>query len=239
MTGQQTELEGVYSVSGDRVTGQWLTLKEASVITGKSINALTLLINRKKIDRVRKVKGKGGGKWLIHKDSLHLLMELTLLPCQSQEYNRVNTLSEATEYDRATVSIPLEHYDKKRDEWDRERDRLTQGIMMYQYKLEEYERKLKLLPAPPEVVTSKLQEQEIMLQTKDQAIRQKEEALARAQEILKKAKESYDQYKASMVELKAKLVEEERTREAYRIQWELAQAELKRPWWKKLFGMKM
>jgi hypothetical protein len=52
------------------------------------------------------------------------------------------------------------------------------------------------------------------------------------------AQEVKDRYKASIVDLKSKLAEEERAREAYRIQWELAQAELKKPWWKKMFGMK-
>jgi hypothetical protein len=62
-------------------------------------------------------------------------------------------------------------------------------------------------------------------------------AVERAQEILKKARVAYDQYKTSIVELKTKLADEERIKEAYRIQWEQAQAELKKPWWKKLLGM--
>ena len=39
-----------------------------------------------------------------------------------------------------------------------------------------------------------------------------------------------------MAELRIKLQEKEHVKEAYRIQWEAAQAELSRPWWKKLFG---
>ena len=42
----------------------------------------------------------------------------------------------------------------------------------------------------------------------------------------------------SRYQLKFKLQEEEHAKEAFRIQWELAQADLKRPWWKKLFGVK-
>lgn len=227
MTELQTELKGAYPVSDDRVTEQWLTLKEASDITGKSINALTLLINRNKIDRVRKVKGKGGGKWLVHRDSLHLLMAENLLLCQSTGQDRVNTLSEETGYERVTPSIPLEHYEKKRDEWLTERDRLQTGLMMYRYKFEEMEHQMRLLPAPPEVVTSKLTELE-----------EKAAALAQAQVILQQAQETQKQYEEAVAQLKLKLQEEEHAKEAFRIQWELAQAEIERPWWKKIFGIK-
>jgi hypothetical protein len=121
------------------------------------------------------------------------------------------------------VSIPSELYMRQQ----KERDSLVQGLMMYRYKYEEMEREMRLLPAPVSDVTSKLEQYE-------KENNDRKNVLIKAQLILKKAYAANEQYKASIEQLKAKLAEEERARDAFRIQWELAQAELKKPWWKKL-----
>jgi hypothetical protein len=201
---------------------EWLTIKEASKITGRSVNALNLLVNRQRVDKIKKIDGK----WHIHRDSL-----ITL--CQPRESDIAETrldiqsiMSEAVSPDIAIPMIPLEHYEKKREVWDIERDKLHAGLMMYRYKFEEAERQLKLLPAPAEIVTTKMQEQ-------DAALQEKEIALARAQEILQKAREDYDTYKTSIVDLKQKLQEEENAKTDLLQQLQLE----RRPWWKKILGL--
>jgi hypothetical protein len=86
------------------------------------------------------------------------------------------------------------------------------------------DRQVKLLPAPPEIITQELE--------------QKAQALAQAEKILEEAQENQKRYIEAVNNLKMKLQEEEKAKEALRVQWELAQAELSRPWWKKLFGIK-
>ena len=218
MTELKAESRGAYPVSDDRVTELWLTLKEASDITGKSINALTLLINRNKLDRVRKVKGKGGGKWLIHKDSLHLLMPDTLLPCQGEEQDRVNTLSGETGYERVTPSIPLEHYEKKRDEWLTERDRLQAGLLMYRYKFEELDRQIRLLPAPVETVGTLLQDREVKLTE----LAEKEQALRKSRQAITDLSEqaATDRQALSKSQETVKALEEALQRERQRSWWD-------------------
>jgi hypothetical protein len=122
----------------------------------------------------------------------------------------------------------IEYYDKKRENWDNERDKLVQGMMMYRYKFEELDKQVKALPAPPELLTSKIQTLE----------EEKVQALAQAQEIIDQAKEEQKRYAEAMSQLKAKLLEEEYAKEAFRLQWEQAMEEAKRPWWKKIMGMK-
>lgn len=203
--------------------GQWITLKEASEISGKSINALRLQIHRGKIDNLRKVKGKGHGEWLIHKDYVAQFDPAEI----SENLKSQDTPIEMTtlkSQDNSEHAISLQYFDKKLNEWETERDKLVQGLMMYRYKFEDLERQIKLLPAPPEVLTSELE--------------QKAQALAQAEKIIEDAKEAQQKYQESMTQLKAKLQEEEHAKEAFRIQWEQAMAEAKRPWWKKLFGVK-
>jgi hypothetical protein len=204
-------------------TGQWLTLQEVSRITGRSINSLRLLIRRRKLSQVLKVKGKHGDEWKIHRDAVHDLGQCDQSVTQVNDNGVQDDSGDMTQ----VITLPVEVFLQQQ----KERDEMAHGLMMYRYKYEELDRQVRMLPAPVEVVNNELK-------AKDAALKQKDEALARAQEILKKAKESYDQYKVSMSELKAQLAEEERAREAYRIQWELAQAELKKPWWRKLFGVR-
>jgi hypothetical protein len=191
---------------------EWLSLREASDMTGKSVNALRLLVNRKRFDMVKRIEENGRCYWLIHHDSL-------VKTCGKDQGNSNVCQEVVTRHDMVNT-VTLEYLDGKQKEWLSERDQLQQGMMMYRYKFEEAERQLRLLPAPAEVVTKELQE--------------KDAALARAQEILKRAKESYDTYKASMQQLKEKLAEEERVKAALRRELELE----RRPWWRKFFGVK-
>jgi hypothetical protein len=183
----------------------WLTLQEASELTGKSVNALTLLISRRKIDRIKKQSGRGKGKWLIHRDSVELLPD----PDRLKDRDRLNPGQNERLNDRPEAGIPIHYFDSKLKEWTEERDRLQAGLLMYRYKFEEVEKQLRLLPAPPEMVASRLQVAELMAQ-------QKEQALMEAREAIENLETELRQKEALMVKLQQRAL----------------------PWWKKLFGAK-
>lgn len=212
------------------LNGKSLTLSEASKYSGLSVPSLRRMINGGKFREAYKIDSKTGRAWVIPISELNRLNKQK--PDGDQAYGKVDQRENDQPY------VPLNYFEDRRKEWEFERERLINdaitlrsGLDMYRYKFEELDKQLKLLPAPPEVVTSKLQETE-------QDRQQKTEALAQAQKILQQTQEVKERYKASIQELKAKLQEEEQAKETLRAQWELAQAELKRPWWKKLFGMK-
>jgi hypothetical protein len=203
-----------------------LTLSEASKYTGLSVPSLRRMINGGRLSSAHMVDSKTGQAWVIQK------VELERLKAKKRQCDQPHEkVDQRNDNDQ---SIPLTYFEERRHEWESERRRLMDdmislrtGIEMYRYKFEEAERQIRLLPAPPEVVSSKLQELE-----------QKEAALAQAQRILEQAQEVKERYKASLIELKQKLQEEEKAKVDLQGQWELAQAELKRSWWKKLIGLK-
>lgn len=192
---------------------RWLTIGEASELTGKSTAAVRMWIKRRtqKGDhvRVKKERGKHCESWMIHSSEMNDLGE------------RVPAENSGEHMPELMNIISLDRYEAMRKELENEREQALQGLMMYRYKFEEIEQKMRLLPAPPEMVARELEE--------------KAAALAQAEKILEEAKETQRQYQEAMEQLRSKLQEEEHAREAYRIQWESAQAELSRPWWQKIW----
>ncbi len=150
-------------------TTEWLTLKEAGKRTGKSPDAVRSWIRRKtqSTDSVR-IK-KNGKKWLIHRDELLNISE------RDNEVRPLNISTEqATEFTTDNIPIPLEYYEKKRKEWESEKTELIrtyeQGLMMYRFKFEELDRKLKLLPAPVEVIAHEFEKVKVELDNKEQEL---------------------------------------------------------------------
>ena len=138
---------------------KWISLKDLSEMSGRSINAVRLLIHRGKIKDVRKLKGRGHGEWLIRRESLEEFMSDEISDnLNAQEISDEMTTLKSQE-DSMPV-IPLEYFDSRQREWMEERDKLQAGLMMYRYKFEESERRMKLLPAPAEVVGSRIEELE-------------------------------------------------------------------------------
>lgn len=166
--------------------GEWLTVKQVSYMTGKSIDAIRMLLHRKKLGNVKKVNNHNGGPnralWLIHKDEATLLCNSHITDEQPDVMNN-NNITEAQELSHNTLHnidvIPLHYHDQKQREWLTERDTLQAGLMMYRYKFEELERQVRLLPAPPEVVTSKLVENDQALRSAQEVIKALEEAMQR------------------------------------------------------------
>lgn len=196
---------------------KWLSLKQASKITGKSVNALRLLVNRKRFDMVKRIDGNGYSQWMIHHDSLVKTcghVDDNDNPSTSGRHEVVTTACQVN-------TITIEHYEQQRERWQKERDELQTGLMMYRWKFEEIEKQVRLLPAPPEVVAAELEK--------------KTAALSMAENIIQQAQVTQQQYEEALEQLRFKFQEEEHAKEAFRIQWELAQAELKRSWWQKLW----
>ena len=52
---------------------EWFTLKEASEITGRSLNSIRLLVHRKKITNTKKITENGREQWMVHRDTLSAL----------------------------------------------------------------------------------------------------------------------------------------------------------------------
>lgn len=164
---------------------EWLTLQEASRITGKSINALTLLISRGKIDRSKKIVGRGKGKWLIHRDSIGL----TSADDRLKDQDRTEPGQTERSTDRSDPAIPLHYFDSKMKEWTEERDRLQAGLLMYRYKFEELDRQIRLLPAPVESIPSKMTELEQKTAEKDLALQRSQETIKALEEALQSEKQ--------------------------------------------------
>ncbi len=244
-------------VSGAVNKSTWITIKEASDISGRSVNAIRLLIHRGKIGKIKKVKGKGRGEWLVHRDSLSQIIDSDITGEMSEISADVSSdrsdnlttrdhspdITTQTYNDHSKPMIPLEYYDSRRDEWMLERDRLLQGLMMYRYKFEELDRQLKMLPAPPEFVKAKLDELEHHLQKKEELASQYEEKITQVTREKENLDTEYEQAKAGyeeyLTQFREKLQQEERQQTELKTALEVAAAELtrlRRPWWKKLLG---
>ena len=135
---------------------QWVTIQEASEIIGRSENAVRLLVKRGKFDQLKKVRKSGRGYWVIHRDSITRLVNSS----QWVTGARRESGSDLTNVTNGESSIPLHHYEEQRSLWLQERDQLQTGLMMYRFKFEELEKQVKMLPAPVEVVSSRMPELE-------------------------------------------------------------------------------
>jgi predicted RNase H-like nuclease (RuvC/YqgF family) len=191
---------------------EWVTLKEASKTTGKSLNAIRMLVHRKKIssDRIKKVTDNGRNYWMVHRDALNLIYNSSMSSdiCNSDILQPVTpVICQDNMSDICQDSIPIYYHDQKLKEWQQERDSLMQGLMMYRYKFEELDRQMRLLPAPVENIPAKLSELESKaaeLAEKDQVLREsqdaiqdletsaaeKDQSLARSQETIKALEEA-------------------------------------------------
>lgn len=152
---------------------EWLTIKEVSNITGKTPASIRMLIKRGKIVRIREEHHYGRKYWVIHKD------ECELLGTQENEDVRIpNSMRTVTEHE---ITIPFETYDKQRSQWENEKTELIrtyeQGLMMYRFKFEELDRKLKLLPAPVEVIAHEFEKVKSELEDKEGELHQVNQAL--------------------------------------------------------------
>jgi hypothetical protein len=210
---------------------EWLALRDAGKEAGISAAAVRMWIisrmARGDYVEIKKEPGKYRETWYIHSSEMKALRE-----------GHASSLPgfEASPQGDIVNLVSLDRYESMRKEMEIERDRALQGMMMYRYKFEELDQKMRLLPAPADVVAKELEQKDARLRELEDDRKRKVTAIIKAQQILRKAQATYEQYEASMALLKSKLQEEEQAKEALRVQWEKAQAEMNRPWWKKMLG---
>jgi len=173
---------------------EWIPLREASKITGRSVHALRLLINRGRIEKVRKQQVNGQSYWEIHQEAVSLIRgdtgashgtshEASQGPSHTYQQASHGTSHENLSPPSQVITIPVEYYEQQQ----KERDNLMQGMTMYRYKFEELERQTRLLPAPLEVIPLKLTElehREEALRTSQQAINDLETKLQTRQKAI-------------------------------------------------------
>lgn len=164
----------------------WLSLRQASDMTGKSINALRILVNRRRFDMVKREERNGRTYWLIHRDSL-------VKTCGNDmggTYPRQEHVGQHVADTCQVNTITFDAYEEKRSEWQKERDELQAGLLMYRYKFEELDRQTRLLPAPLESIPSKLAELETKSAESTAQAAEDKQALARSQETVKALEEA-------------------------------------------------
>lgn len=268
------QLETTREAAENVILDEWVTLCDASRATGRSIASLRELISENRLNKVKKVTGKNFSCWMIHRDLLSQIGEVEKgdeITEFQEETDENDGCCKTPEIQRVDV-IPLEYFDRKSREWlderDQlmknwldERDQLMHGIIMYQLKFEELDKRMKLLPAPPEVASEELKkkdeveatikkreqaivekeqiisEKEQVITKKDQIINEKERVINEANKIIKNAQEIIQKREEAMAELRKQLEEEERTQEKMKAEWSKAIEASKKTWWKKLLNM--
>jgi len=218
---------------------------------GKTKGALRVAIHRKQFVRVKKNIENGHETWLIHKDEL----VKNTVHVHTDMYGVQNDRTESVQSTQVNL-ITLEHYDRAREEWSTQRTHLEQGIMMYRYKFEELDRKLKLLPAPVETVVYEIEEKKKSLAETQDKLRNleiekakievensmerdtREKAVKERDDLILQVNEEKLEKNTLKVE-KEKLIEELNRERELRIKYEKNLIEEQtRPWWKKMFGLK-
>jgi hypothetical protein len=130
---------------------EWVALKEAGKSAGKSIHSLRLLIQRGRMEKMRRQRVGGNGYGEIHEEAPDVRSTEgagIMRPSQVSSSPFPETLSVPSQM----ISLPVEYFEQQQ----KERESLAQGLMMYRYKFELAEKELRLLPAPAESVTSKI-----------------------------------------------------------------------------------
>jgi len=171
---------------------EWVSLKEASKITGKSVHALQLMISRGKLEKVRKQGSNGHGYWEIHNEVLKSMMDEKLIS-QGVSHENFSDISQV-------VTMPTEAFFQQQ----KERDNLLQGLMMYRYKFEELDRQIKMLPAPLEVLPAILQEKDVKLSE----LEQKAELLEEVERKLLTEQQSRERIEQELQKVKEDLLNE-------------------------------
>lgn len=154
---------------------EWITLRKAADITGKTPAALRKLIQRGKLKQIKKIPDTEGGKWHLHRDELTLWAGHVLPACPVGQ-------KRDTEQDNLST-MDIGTFLQQQKEWMDERDKLRDGLMMYQFKFEELDRRIKLLPAPPEAISDRMERQ----------TRKTERARQRAEELESQTREKTDE----------------------------------------------
>lgn len=148
---------------------EWISLKEASSLTGKSMTALRVMIKRGKGIRAKKIQDNNREYWFIHRDELKDLRSnphFTHDDHDDYDHDEPRSVPHSGE----VMSMMYDMLERQRKEMTRERDQILQGLMMYRFKYEELDRQVKALPAPPEAISAELKEKDGLIREKELVI---------------------------------------------------------------------
>jgi hypothetical protein len=148
---------------------EWVSLKEASSLTGKSMTALRVMIKRGKGIRAKKIQDNNREYWFIHRDELKELRSASHFSGDDHdEYDHDEP--RAVPHSGEVMSMMYDMLERQRKEMTRERDQILQGLMMYRYKYEELDRQVKALPAPPDEMSAEIKQKDFVIREKELVI---------------------------------------------------------------------
>lgn len=231
--------KGLY-VKNELQKKEWITLKEASLLTGLKVQTLRMRIKAGSIEGIMEPKNRGY-VWLVKSSSINKQKKL--------DKHVINFEGNALKLCREII----DEKSKRIEEQGGYISTLKELLANFQARLkiieEEksiIENKIKLLPAPPEEIIKHLQEKEKAVIAAVEASKKEEAIRERIQEEKKKlqdrVEEMEDKEKLLQARMEDLLKEKQEMEKRLRHEEELknkAQFELKdyksKPWWKKIF----
>jgi hypothetical protein len=164
--------------------GKLLTLKEASNITGIAIPALRMRIKNGKIEGVKN-HTRHGEAWFIKPDSikemknneLNTLNVVTLKRVNSEIFNGETTMEKTENPVTNAKDEIIQGLKCHIKTYETLLATFQQRIQNLETERGDLEQKIKLLPAPPEILPSMLQQKDAMVLERDERIRALESVL--------------------------------------------------------------
>lgn len=204
-------------VNNVKMNDRWLTLQEASKITGIKIPALRQGIKRGKYSGERQCT-PNGHRWLISLDSVKLPMKFDNRRLNTGSGEQCSGELRSGEQFHGYAEMLIKQQCERIGEQSQHIATLEKLLTDFQARITNVEaekdevlKKLRLLPAPVELLSSRLEELEQKIQEKDEALT---------------AEVNYrEQFSSALHEQEARLI---------RLKTEL-EAEKKKPWWKRLW----
>jgi predicted DNA-binding transcriptional regulator AlpA len=204
-------------VNNVQMNDRWLTLQEASKVTGIKIPTLRQGIKRGKYSGERQCT-PNGHRWVISLDSVKAPMKLDKRWLNVRTGEQCSDIQHSGEQTHAYSELLMKQQSERIGEQSKHISTLEKLLTDFQARIsnieaekDELQGKLKLLPAPVEMVTTRLDELE-------QKIREKDEALSVEVNYREQLSSALHEQEARLIYMQSEL-----------------EAEQQKPWWKKLF----
>jgi chromosome segregation ATPase len=226
---------------------QWLDLKKASEITGIQIDALRKRIKAGKIPG-RKREEHGKQKWEVQIDAAthSVKVDKSGLKVESPGNFQVDKFQmefqdPGLKRTQKYVSVIVKEKDQRLLEQSKHISTLERLLSDFQDRTRNLEAEkshleaiIKALPAPPETMATRIQEQEAALEeARRREVEIQRETLAKAEEIARLAAERAT-VEAELARARDDAEKIRQEKETLAVQIE----ELRRPWWKRWFGIR-
>lgn len=153
-------------VQAEKLMGRW-------VIPCKELERLTLLdeTEQDETGQEQEQTGQNGTEqdrieYLEQDETGQSETEQDIIGQDEQEQTGQNETKQDRAGQNKTATIPLDYYHQQLTQWEKDRDQLRDGLMMYRFQFEELARRIKALPVPPELVAERLKKMEEELEKK-------------------------------------------------------------------------